>query len=215
MIADGLEHEQRKREDWQLAAATGSAYALLESLAAGEDYDAARSHALVELALAVGRRLGVERVQLANLHWVALLHDVGKLGVSDAILGKPGPLTEDEWIEVRRQADIGERIIASTPELAHLATSIRAEHERWDGTGYPDGLAGMEIPFISRIVFVCDAYHAMTSARSYRARLSAAEARAELERNAGTQFCPTVTGAVLALLAEVGGPGLEPGTSRL
>jgi HD-GYP domain-containing protein (c-di-GMP phosphodiesterase class II) len=213
MTADGLEHEQRKREDWQLAAATGSAYALLESLAAGEGYDAARSHAVVELALAVGRRLGLERVQLANLHWVALLHDVGKLGVSDAILGKPGPLTKDEWIEVRRHADIGERIIASTPELAHLATSIRAEHERWDGTGYPDGLAGMEIPFISRIVFVCDAYCAMTSARSYRPQLSAAEARAELERNAGTQFCPTVTSAVLALLAEESGPGLEPGTS--
>jgi HD-GYP domain-containing protein (c-di-GMP phosphodiesterase class II) len=204
MTADGLEHEQRKREDWQLAAATGSAYALLESLAAGEGYDAARSHAVVELALAVGRRLGLERVQLANLHWVALLHDVGKLGVSDAILGKPGPLTKDEWIEVRRHADIGERIIGSTPELAHLATSIRAEHERWDGSGYPDGLAGTEIPLISRIVFVCDAYCAMTCESSHRAPHSAADACAALERNAGTQFCPTVTGALLAALAEMG-----------
>ena len=202
MIGGGLEREERKRAKWELAAATGSAYALLTSIAAAEGYSEARSSAVVALALAVGRRLGVEGIQLANLHWVALLHDVGKLGVSDAILAKPGPLSETEWVEVRRHADIGERIIASTSELTHLATTIRAEHERWDGAGYPDGLAGTEIPLISRIVFVSDAFHAMTSERPYRTARTPAEARAELERNAGSQFCPTVTAATLAVLAE-------------
>ncbi len=196
------EREERRREKWELAAASGSAYTLLEGLAAREGYSEARSQAVVALALAIGRRLGVEGVQLTNLHWVALLHDVGKLGVEESIFAKPGPLTDEEWVEVRRHADIGERIIAATPELAHLATSIRAEHERWDGTGYPDGLAGTEIPLISRIVFVSEAYHAMISERPYRAPLNPAEARAELERNAGTQFCPTVAAAALAVLAE-------------
>ena len=197
-IADSQEHG---REKWELAAASGSAYALLEGLAARADHSEARTQALVALTLAVGRRLGVEGVQLTNLHWLALLHDVGKLGISEDILNKPGPLSEQEWVEMRRHADIGERIIAATPELAHLATSIRAEHERWDGTCYPDGLAGREIPLISRIVFACDAYHAMITDRPYRAPLTPAEARAEIERNAGTQFCPSVAAAVLAELA--------------
>jgi len=207
MIGGGVEQEQeerdeRKREDWQQAAATGNAYALLASLAASEDYNEARSNAVVALAMAVGRRLGLGTIQLVNLHWVALLHDVGKLGISSAILGKPGELTAEEWVELRRHADIGERIIASTPDLAHLAPSIRAEHERWDGTGYPDGLTGSQIPMISRIVFVSDAYNAMTSKRPFRLPLAPAAARAEIESNAGTQFCPTVAAAALAVLLE-------------
>jgi HD-GYP domain-containing protein (c-di-GMP phosphodiesterase class II) len=128
------------------------------------------------------------------------MHDIGKLGVSDAILRKPGTLTEAEWVEMRRHAEIGEHIIASTPELAHLAPTIRADHERWDGAGYPDGLAGEQIPLASRIVFVSDAYHAMTSERPYRAPLTPTEARGELERNAGSQFCPTVVAAALEVL---------------
>ena len=202
LIGEQLEREERRRKEWELAAASGSAFELLGGLAARDGYTEGHAHAVVELALAIGERLGVEGIQLTNLHWVALLHDIGKLGVSEAILRKPGPLTEEEWVEMRGHADVGERIIASTPELAHLAASIRAEHERWDGTGYPDGLARTEIPLNSRIVFVSDAYNAMISDRPYRAALSAAEAREELERNAGTQFCPTVAAAALAVLAE-------------
>ena len=195
MIGEGVEREQeerdeRKREDWEQAAATGNAYALLASLAASEDYSEARSGAVVALAMAVGRRLGLGTIQLVNLHWVALLHDVGKLGISSAILGKPGELTEEEWVELRRHADIGERIIASTPDLAHLAPSIRAEHERWDGTGYPDGLTGSQIPLISRIVFVSDAYNAMTSKRPFRLPLTPAAARAELEATPAPSSAP-------------------------
>ena len=202
LIGEQLEREERRRKEWELAAASGSAFELLAGLAVRDGYTETHAHAVVELALAIGARLGVEGIQLTNLHWVALLHDIGKLGVSEAILRKPGALTEEEWVEMRGHADVGERIIASTAELAHLAASIRAEHERWDGEGYPDGLARTEIPLNSRIVFVSDAYNAMISDRPYRAALSAAEARAELERNAGTQFCPTVAAAALAVLDE-------------
>jgi HD-GYP domain-containing protein (c-di-GMP phosphodiesterase class II) len=185
-----------------MAAAAGSAESLLAGLAARDGYDGVRSQAEVDLALGIGRRLGLAGIALTNLHWATLLHDIGKIGVSDAILNKPDKLTEDEWVQMRRQAETAERIIAATPELAHLARIIRAEHERWDGDGYPDGLAGVEIPLASRIILVSVAFHAMLSHRSYRRRLSVPEACAELERNAGTQFCPTVVARALAVLAE-------------
>ena len=131
---------------------------------------------------------------------VALLHDVGKLGVPEAILQKPGSLDEAEWLIMRSHSAMGERVVASVPSLAHLAPAIRAEHERWDGAGYPDGLAGTDIPLASRICLACDAWHAMTSDRPYRAALSEPEARAELQRHAGTQFCPRTVAALLAML---------------
>ncbi len=206
-ITDRLQADEREGHAWQMAAAAGSAQALLAGLAARDGYDGERSQAVVDLALAIGRRLGLGGIALTNLHWAALLHDIGKLGVPEAILNKPEKLTEAEWAEMRRHAEIGERIIASTPELAPLARVIRAEHERWDGDGYPDGLFGEEIPLASRIILVSEAFCAMTSQRPYRPPLSVCDARAEIERNAGTQFCPTAAGAALAVLAE---PTLEP-----
>jgi HD-GYP domain-containing protein (c-di-GMP phosphodiesterase class II) len=200
MIADQVDPDARLSDAWLIAAAAGSPSALLDALAARDGYTGAHSQAVVDLALAIGRHLELDDIRLTNLHWTALLHDIGKIGISEAILRKPGKLTEEERLEMRRHAEIGERIIASTPELAHLARSIRAEHERWDGTGYPDGLLGEEIPLISRIVFVSDAYRAMTSDRPYRTAMPAAEARRELERNAGSQFCPSVVIAALAVL---------------
>ena len=191
--------EEREQLVWDLTAAAGSAYGLLAALAAREGHGEEQSNAVVELALAIGTRLGLDEARLANLRWVALLRDIGKL--SDAVLRNPGKLTEEEWVEMRRHTKIGERIITNTPALAHLAPAIRAEHERWDGTGYPDGLRGIEIPLASRIVFVSDAFHAMTAKRPYRPPMSVSEAREELARNAGTQFCPTVVAAALAELA--------------
>jgi HD-GYP domain-containing protein (c-di-GMP phosphodiesterase class II) len=200
IAADQLEREERASHAWLMAAAAGDVPALLAALTARDGYNAARAQGVVDLALAIGRRLELDEIRLTNLHWTALLHDIGKLGISDDILRKPGKLTDAERLEMRRHAEIGERIIASTPELAHLARGIRAEHERWDGAGYPDGLIGEEIPLASRIVFVSDAYHAMTADRPYRAAMPPAEARRELERNAGSQFCPTVVAAALAVL---------------
>jgi HD-GYP domain-containing protein (c-di-GMP phosphodiesterase class II) len=202
LLADELEREERARHAWLMAAAAGNVQALLAGLTARDGYTGAHSQAVVDLALAIGRRLELEEILLGNLHWTAVLHDIGKLGVAEEILRKPGKLTDVERLEMRRHAEIGERIIAATPELAHLARSIRAEHERWDGAGYPDGLMGEEIPLSSRIVFVSDAYHAMISERPYRAARTVADARRELERNAGSQFCPTVVAAALAVLTE-------------
>ncbi len=101
---------------------------------------------------------------------------------------------------MRRHPAIGEQIVASMPALAHLAPVVRAEHERWDGAGYPDGLAGDRIPLAARIVLACDAYHAMTSDRPYRTAMSADHAITEVERNIGTQFCPLVTPTVIEVV---------------
>ena len=131
----------------------------------------------------------------------AELHDVGKIAIPRSILAKPGPLDEEEWTFMRRHTLIGERIVQSAPALVGIAALIRSSHERWDGTGYPDRLAGDEIPLGAQIVFVCDAYAAMTSGRCYQAAMSPAEAHAELRRHAGSQFAPAVVEAFLATRA--------------
>lgn len=175
--------------------------ALVAALEARDHYTAEHSRRVVELAGAVARRLGLDDATTATVEHVAILHDVGKVAVPDSILQKPGPLSDSEWELMRQHSSVGARIVASTRTLAHLAAPIRAEHERWDGAGYPDGLRGEEIPIASRITIACDAYHAMTSARPYRAAKSDAEARAELLANAGSQFDPNVADALLRELS--------------
>ena len=130
-----------------------------------------------------------------------MLHDIGKVGIPDHILRKPGPLSEEEWVTMRRHPDIGADLVAAIPDLAHLAPAIAAEHERWDGTGYPRRLAGEAIPVASRVTLVCDSYHAMVSDRPYRRALPDEEAVRELGRCSGSMFWPA---AVSALQAELG-----------
>jgi len=202
LVAHQLEREARVSHEWRIAAATGSVQALMAGLEARDGYTELHSRAVVELAVSIGRRLGLSESRLTDLKWAAQLHDIGKIGIPDAILRKQGELAEEEWEQMRRHPEIGERIIASTPTLSHLAPAIRAEHERWDGSGYPDGLSRTRIPLASRIVLVSDAYHAMTSDRPYRAALRAEIARAELERHAGSQFCPAVVPAALDILEQ-------------
>ena len=141
-------------------------------------------------ALAIGRRLDLTPEELDEVGRAAELHDVGKIAIPDAILSKPGPLDEEEWAFMRRHTIIGERILGAAPALRPVARIVRSSHEHFDGGGYPDGLAGDDIPLGARIVAVCDAYHAMTSDRPYRPSLSATEALAELRRCAGSQFDP-------------------------
>ncbi|MCB0866318.1 MAG: PAS domain S-box protein [Solirubrobacterales bacterium] len=179
--------------------------ALVAALEARDLYTAEHSRSVVELAGGVARRLALDDATVATVQRVAALHDVGKVAVPDAILQKRGPLSPSEWELMRQHPAVGERIVASTRTLAHLAAPIRAEHERWDGKGYPDGLSGEEIPIASRITLACDAFHAMTSDRPYRAAMAPAEAEAELEANAGTQFDPTIVEALLAELSESNG----------
>jgi HD-GYP domain-containing protein (c-di-GMP phosphodiesterase class II) len=128
------------------------------------------------------------------------------MAIPDAILYKPGPLTEEEWQFVRRHTVIAERILLGAPGLAHVAGVVRSSREHFDGSGYPDGLAGAEIPLVSRIVLVCDAFDAMTAERPYRPALTIGAALAELERCSGTQFDPLVVAAFAELLAERGSP---------
>ena len=158
---------------------------------------------VADLAEAVSRRLHVPEPQLGILRQAAELHDVGKLAIPEEILSKPGPLSEDEWEFVRRHTLIGERILGAAPALGAAAKIVRSSHERWDGTGYPDRLAGTEIPLGARIIAVCDAFDAMTSTRPYAAPLSPQQAIRELLRCSGTQFDPKVVEAFAAVQAEL------------
>jgi HD-GYP domain-containing protein (c-di-GMP phosphodiesterase class II) len=138
---------------------------------------------------------------LRDLRYGAVLHDIGKIAVPQAILAKPGPLDPAERAIMERHPLVGEQILAPVEFLAGVAALIRHEHERWDGAGYPDGLAGDDIPLGARIIFACDAYHAMLSERPYRDALPDDQARGELSANAGSQFDPLVVNALLAVLS--------------
>lgn len=174
--------------------------ALSDRLADFDPYTADHSTETVALAVRVARRLGAPERAVACVARVAALHDVGKLGMPAGLLLKPGPLTNAERLVMEEHPVVGERILGDIPELADLAYAIRHEHERWDGRGYPDGLIGTEIPLASRIVLVCDAWHAMTSDRPYRNALDYAEAVTELRLHEGTQFDPIVTEAIISVL---------------
>jgi len=155
--------------------------------------------------VAVGRELGLGPEALDEIARGAELHDVGKVAVPEAILGKPGPLDEAEWQIMRQHTVIGERILAAAPALRPVARLVRSSHERWDGSGYPDGLVGERIPLGARIITVCDAFDAMRQARPYAASMTEAQALAELHRCAGTQFDPRVVDAFAAVLAQGAG----------
>jgi len=157
---------------------------------------------VAELAEAVGQRLGLPEHQLLRLRQTAELHDVGKVAIPDDVLNKPGPLTDDEWQLIREHTIVGERIISAAPALGTVAKLVRATHERVDGTGYPDGLAGDQIPLEARIVNAADAYCAMTQQRPYRQAKSHEGAVDELRRCAGSHFDPDVVEALTALLRE-------------
>jgi diguanylate cyclase (GGDEF)-like protein/PAS domain S-box-containing protein len=159
------------------------------------------SGAVAALARSVGERLGMTGPALDDLERAAELHDIGKIAIPDGILNKPGPLDAEEWSFMRRHTLIGESMLSAAPALQHAAKIVRSSHERFDGGGYPDGLSGEQIPLASRIVFVCDAFHAMTSARPYGETSSFEAALAELKNCAGSQFDPMVVKAFRAELA--------------
>lgn len=210
VISENLEREQGEQESRRLQDQAVAGQALLAAVEARDSYTGQHSRTVVSLARQVAGRLGLDRGEMEVVAQVALLHDLGKLSIPDRILSKPGPLDHEEWEVMRRHPDIGARVVLSIPGLAHLAAAIRAGHERWDGDGYPQRLAGESIPIAGRITLVCDAYDAMTSDRPYRAARPDAEARAELARQAGAQFCPRCTEALLAVLdepIEAGGRG--------
>ena len=166
--------------------------ALANALEANDEYTSSHTRSITDMALKVGRELGFEATALKRLELGALFHDIGKIGVPTSILLKPGPLSAEERKIIQLHPELGERILEPIDRLAEVRTIVRSCHERWDGDGYPDGRAGDEIPLESRIVFVCDAFHAMTTDRPYRAALPEREAIRRLKLSSGTQFDPGV-----------------------
>jgi diguanylate cyclase (GGDEF)-like protein len=183
--------------------------ALANALEANDEYTSSHARWITDLALKVGEELGLEGASLKRLELGALFHDIGKIGIPETILSKPGPLTDDERKIVETHPELGEKIIAPIDRLEEVRPIVRHCHERYDGAGYPDRLGGDDIPIESRIILVCDAYHAMTTDRPYRKRLPVAEALRRLQEAAGTQFDPRVVEVCSRVLA-TRGAGASP-----
>jgi HD-GYP domain-containing protein (c-di-GMP phosphodiesterase class II) len=174
--------------------------ALSAALTARDGYTGEHSQETLDLVLAICGELKLSSSTKEYIADVALLHDIGKIGIPNEILHKPGKLDAEQWEIMKQHPVIGEQIVVKIPGLEEVARAIRHEHERWDGNGYPDGLKAGAIPLASRIVLVCDAFHAMTSDRPYRRAMSVDAAKIELSRNAGTQFDPKIVKALLHVL---------------
>jgi diguanylate cyclase (GGDEF)-like protein len=208
-LLGGLAHQA------QLAIANASNYegleqtfvstveALANALEANDEYTSMHARWITDLALRVGDEFDLDKRGLKRLELGALLHDIGKIGIPSDILAKPGRLTAEERALIETHPELGERIIAPIDRLQEVRTIVRHCHERWDGRGYPDGVAGEDIPLESRIVFVCDAYHAMTTDRPYRKRLSHPEAVRRLRDGAGSQFDARVVEVCLSVLSDL------------
>ena len=178
----------------------GTLQALVTAVDAKDSYTASHSLGVADCARIVGRRLGLSEEQLLVLEKAALLHDIGKIGVPERILLKPGPLTADEVMTVREHSHLGAQIAESVPFLEEVAPIIAHHHERWDGAGYPDGLRGGDIPLLSRVLAVADAYDAMSSDRPYRTGLKWFRVRQQLRRESGGQFDPQMVTALIEAL---------------
>jgi putative nucleotidyltransferase with HDIG domain len=185
------------------AAYTGAIRALAAALDARDPYTAGHSERVSVLSVAIGRELDLPPDELEVLRLGALLHDIGKIGVPDAVLGKPGALTDAEYDVIKEHPGLGARILRSVPFLARHLPIVELHHERPDGRGYPHGLRGDDIPIAARVVHVADAYDAMTSARAYRKARPSGEALRELWRCAGTEFHAEIVGALSTALPGV------------
>ncbi len=193
---------------------TGSVTALVNGIEANDGYTAGHSQRVAELACALARELGWDYAGVEQLRLGALLHDIGKLGISGEIINKPMSLDDDEWALIHQHPNIGARILSAIPGCEDVVTVVRRHHERFDGSGYPDGLCGERIPAGARIVAVADMYDALTSERSYRGAFSPEEAIAILEENAGSTLDPHFTAVFIEMLRRGAGPeGQAPDAS--
>jgi len=203
MVAAALRKENRlveRQRDELEQSYLATIAALAAALDAKDRHTEAHSRETAALARAVGRRLGLAEDDLRFLEYSALLHDIGKIGVPGYILNKPGPLDEEEAAIMREHPVIGKRIVASVPFLGRIRPIVRAEHERWDGGGYPDGLSGRQIPIEARIIHACDAFQAMSSDRPYRRARPRDWILKEIQAQSGRQFDPRVAEALLQVL---------------
>ncbi len=176
--------------------------ALAEVLEAKDSTTGRHSHRLLQYAMKMADRLGLNEDKKEQLRYVAVLHDIGKIGISKEILQKPGDLTRDEYHSIKKHPHLGAEFVQKIRFLSNLAPLIYSHHERNDGRGYPQGLSGEEIPIVARIVAVLDAYDAMTSDRPYRGAMKKELAVQELKKHAGSQFDSTVVEKFLLVLEE-------------
>jgi HD-GYP domain-containing protein (c-di-GMP phosphodiesterase class II) len=198
------EREASMRKSLELGRAyRGTALLLRDLLEEDDEYTGRHTEDVVGLSVSVAERMGLDEDTRRSAELGALLHDIGKIAVPDEIINKPGPLDDEEWAIMKTHTVEGERMLAQVGGLlADVGLVVRASHERWDGGGYPDGLAGDDIPLAACIVSACDAFNAMTTDRSYRKALPLSVAVAELRKHSGTQFCPAVVDALVGLVLE-------------
>ena len=203
LVGFGREREASIQRSLELGRAyRGTALLLRDLLEEDDEYTGHHTEDVVELSVQVATEMGVSEDVLRETEMGALLHDIGKIAVPDEIINKPGPLNDEEWAIMKTHTVEGERMLQQVGGLlSAVGVVVRASHERWDGGGYPDGLAGERIPVAARIVSACDAFNAMTTDRSYRRALPLEVAIAELEANAGTQFAPEVVAALVAVIS--------------
>jgi hypothetical protein len=183
---------------------------LVDAIESKDEYRRGHAAATAALAVSVGRRIGLAREELTRLEVASLVHDIGRVGVSESVLLKADWLTDDEWSEVKRHPAIGANLLSHIAPLAQLAPIVAAHHERFDGRGYPDGAKGEEIPLAARIIAAADAYHAMVSPRPYRPAFQPDQALQEICAAAGERFDPTVVRALLDVVAAE-----TPGAARV
>ena len=204
LLSFSLEREASMRKSLELGRAyRGTALLLRDLLEEDDEYTGRHTEDVVGLTVAVAERMGLDEDTRRSAELGALLHDIGKIAVPDEIINKPGPLNDEEWAIMKTHTVEGERMLAQVGGLlADVGLVVRASHERWDGGGYPDGLAGDAIPLAACIVSACDAFNAMTTDRSYRKALPLEVAVGELRKHSGTQFCPAVVDALVSLVLE-------------
>ncbi len=200
-IAAGIENARLLRNKRNLFYA--SLATLAQAVELRDQYTGGHTNRVTAYALLLGKELGLSPAELHLLRVGTPLHDIGKIGIADKILQKPGRLTPDEFEAMKTHAAKGARMLEQMDDVAVVVPIVRSHHERWDGRGYPDGLAGENIPLLARLVAVCDSFDAMTSDRPYRKGMPVAAAFAELQKGRGTQFDPTMVDAFLRIRATI------------
>ena len=213
LLVFALERGARVRQAIELSRAyRGTTLLLSDVLEQDDEYTGFHSRSVVSLSIAVADAMGLSSKQRRNVEFGALLHDVGKIAVPKEIINKAGPLTDDEWLVIKAHTIEGQKMLDRVGGLlSEVGRIVRSSHEKWDGSGYPDGLVAEKIPVESTIVSCCDAFNAMTTDRPYRPAMSLEEAVAELRAKAGIQFNPAVVEALLSVLGPAAEGARRPG----
>ena len=188
----------------------GTLKALARTIDAKSPWTAGHSERVTEMAMAIARELDLDDEQLDILHRGGLLHDIGKIGVPASVLNKAGPLNEDEWHIMKQHPEIGARILSPIAAFSDALPIVLYHHEKLDGTGYPEGLAGDDIPYLARVLAVADVWDALTSERPYRSGMTHAQTIGMIEQDSGTHFDPVVVQAFLAVTLETTPAGTQP-----